>query len=346
LKETSKSNESAKSIEELADEIAEFQETFRKLLAEAGVGIVGYEDVVTDILVAIFSNGHVLLEGVPGLGKTYMVRVLSRMLDLSFGRVQCTPDLMPADILGTHIVDEDAKGRSMFRFQKGPIFAHMILVDEVNRATPKTQSALLEAMQEHRVTAGDDRFELPEPFFVLATQNPLEMEGTYPLPEAQLDRFFFKLQVPFPDADALVDISKRTTGFREPDIKTVVAGADIVRMQELLTHVGIADPLTRYAANIVLATHPDKEAATNEIRRYVSYGASPRGLQALVRGARAHCLLANRTAVSIEDIRRASLPALRHRVILNFEGEAESVDVDALIKDVVARALALEVEAA
>jgi MoxR-like ATPase len=321
----------------LERKIEDFTARFRGLVAEIQRGIVGYGDLITDCLTAIFSQGHVLLEGVPGLGKTYLVRVIADVLELTFGRVQCTPDLMPADILGTHIVSDDASGRRSFRFEKGPVFKHLLLVDEVNRATPKTQAALLEVMQERRVTAGGEAFELPEPFFVLATQNPLEMEGTYPLPEAQLDRFFFKLRVPFPDLDSLVEISRRTTGFKEPDLSTVMTGAELVGMQKLLTEVPIADPVTRYGASLVLATHPDSDLAIEDAKRFVAYGASPRALQALVRGAKVRCLLAGRTAVSVEDVRGVAKPALRHRVILNFEGQAESLDVDALVDEIIAK---------
>lgn len=282
-----------------------FQARFRRLVREMQRAIVGYEPLISDVLVAVFSQGHVLLEGAPGLGKTYLVNVLSRVLGLTSGRVQCTPDLMPADILGTHIIGEDESGRRVFRFEKGPVFHHLLLVDEINRATPKTQAALLETMQERAVTAGGERFLLPAPFFVLATQNPLEMEGTYPLPEAQLDRFFFKLRVPFPAAE------------------------------ELLTHVPVAEPLLMYAARLVLASHPAGAGAggktDGDVARFVAYGASPRGTQAIVRAARAYCLLEGRTAASVEDVRRAALPALRHRLILNFEGEGEQVNVDDLI---------------
>jgi MoxR-like ATPase len=322
---------------DLERSIEEFNARFSGLVAEIQRGIVGYEELITDCLTAIFSQGHVLLEGVPGLGKTYLVRVISQVLDLTFGRVQCTPDLMPADILGTHIVGEDESGHRSFRFEKGPVFKHLLLVDEVNRATPKTQAALLEVMQERRVTAGGESFKLPEPFFVLATQNPLEMEGTYPLPEAQLDRFFFKLRVPFPKLDSLVEISRRTTGFDEPDLKTVMTGAELVKMQKLLTEVPIADPITRYAASLVLATHPDSELAVDDAKRFVAYGASPRALQALVRGAKVRCLLDGRTAVSVDDVRHVAKPALRHRVILNFEGQAESLDVDQLVDEIIAK---------
>lgn len=327
----------SESLAKLEEGMAEFREKFQKLIDEIQCAIVGYDELITDTLVAICSQGHVLLEGVPGLGKTYLVNVLSQVLGLTSGRVQCTPDLMPADILGTHIVGEDDDGRRVLRFEKGPVFKHLLLVDEINRATPKTQAALLETMQEHNVTAGGERFPLPSPFFVLATQNPLEMEGTYPLPEAQLDRFFFKLRVPFPKLDDLVEISRRTTGFKEADLNVVMTGDELVVMQELVTHVPVAEPLMRYAASLILATHPEQDVehgGVDTVRRFVSYGASPRGLQALIRGARVYCLLDGRTAVSVDDIHRVAKPALRHRVLLNFEGQAESLDVDQLVDQV------------
>ena len=323
------------SIEILQHRIDDFQARFGRLIEEIQQAIVGYKPLITDVLVAVFSQGHVLLEGVPGLGKTYLVIVLSRVLGLTSGRVQCTPDLMPADVLGTHIVGDDESGRRVFRFEKGPVFHHLLLVDEINRATPKTQAALLETMQERAVTAGGERFVLPSPFFVLATQNPLEMEGTYPLPEAQLDRFFFKLHVPFPNAEELIEISRRTTKFTEPDLDVVLSGEELVGLQELMTHVPVADPLLRYAASLVLATHPVPGQTASPVDRFVAYGASPRGMQALVRGARAYCLLAGRTAVSVEDIQRVAKPAMRHRLILNFEGEAEQVNADGLIDELV-----------
>jgi MoxR-like ATPase len=320
-------------VEQLEARIHDFQSRFRDLVAQIQQAIVGYEPLISDVLVAVFSQGHVLLEGVPGLGKTYLVNVLSRVLGLTSGRVQCTPDLMPADVLGTHIVGDDESGRRVFRFEKGPVFHHLLLVDEINRATPKTQAALLETMQERTVTAGGERFPLPTPFFVLATQNPLEMEGTYPLPEAQLDRFFFKLRVPFPGIDELVEISRRTTKFTEPELHVVLSGEDLIAFQELMTHVPVAEPLLRYAATLVLATHPRPGQTASPCDRFVAYGASPRGMQALVRGARAYCLLSGRTAVSVEDIQRVAKPALRHRLILNFEGEAEQVNSDRLIEE-------------
>ena len=326
-----------KTSEELEKELGEFRTRFDALKREIQKGIVGYDELLTDTLAAIFSQGHVLLEGVPGLGKTYLVRSLSKILGLDPGRIQCTPDLMPADILGTHIVNENEDGRRVLHFEKGPVFANLVLVDEINRATPKTQAALLEVMQEHHVTAGGERHSLPAPFFVMATQNPMEMEGTYPLPEAQLDRFMFKIKVPFPGREALVEISRRTTGFHEPELHSVMDGAELTRFQEMLTHVPVADHVTDFAAQLILATHPQDEEAGERVKRYVSYGSSPRGLQALIRGARVHAVLDGRTAVSIDDLKRAALPALRHRVILNFEGEAESVDVDRLIAELLER---------
>jgi MoxR-like ATPase len=321
--------------ESLAQRFDEFRDTFQRLSHEIHRAIVGYDDLIVECLAAVFSQGHVLLEGVPGLGKTYLVKVLSRVLGLAQGRVQCTPDLMPSDILGTHIVAEDEKGRRVFRFERGPVFANILLVDEINRATPKTQSALLEVMQEHTVTIGGERHPVPLPFFVLATQNPLEMEGTYPLPEAQLDRFFFKLKVPFPKLEALVEISRRTSTFAEPELAGILDGPRLTAMQELLTHVPVADPITAYAAQLVLATHPETAKPGGKVARFVSYGASPRGLLALIRAARVFCLLGGRTAVSVDDVRRAIRPALRHRVILNFEGDAESLDVDRLLGEMI-----------
>ena len=310
-----------------------FQEKFRQLKSEIQKAIVGYDELLSDTLVAIFCGGHVLLEGVPGLGKTYLVRVLSQVIGLSPGRVQCTPDLMPADILGTHIVNEDSKGRRVLHFERGPIFKNILLVDEINRATPKTQAALLEVMQEHAVTAGGERHRLPEPFFVMATQNPMEMEGTYPLPEAQLDRFMFKLKVPFPDLESLVEISRRTTGFEEPTLSSVLNGEELTRLQRSLAQLPVADPIAAYASKLVLGTHADQPDALPAIRRYVAYGSSPRGLQALVRGARIVCAVRGGSAVSTDDVKKVAHVALRHRIILNFEGEASQVKVDGLIDD-------------
>ena len=322
-------------IAELEAGLTEFRESFHKLKSEIQRAIVGYDELLTDTLAAVFCRGHILLEGVPGLGKTYLVRSLAKVMGLTPGRVQCTPDLMPADILGTHIVNENEDGRRVMHFEKGPVFANLILVDEVNRATPKTQAALLEVMQEGGVTAGGETLKLPQPFFVMATQNPMEMEGTYPLPEAQADRFLLKLRVPFPDRETLLEISRRTSSFDEPDLSPVIDGTGLTRFQRILSHMPIADHVTSFAADLVLATHPDDSRAAERVKKYVSYGASPRGLQALVRCARIFAALDRRTTVSVDDIRRAALPALRHRVILNFQGEAEGVDVDSLVGELV-----------
>ena len=311
--------------------MSDFPALFNQLKAELQKAIVGYDALLADVLTAIFSGGHVLLEGVPGLGKTYLVRTLSQVIGLEPGRVQCTPDLMPADILGTHIVGEDERGHRTLRYERGPVFKNLLLVDEINRATPKTQAALLEVMQERCVTTGGERHLLPEPFFVLATQNPMEMEGTYPLPEAQLDRFMFKIKVPFPDLDSLVEISRRTTGFTEPKLQTLVSGKDLIALQHDLAQLPVADPVAHYASRLVLATHPEQPDVLPEVKRYGSYGSSPRGLQSLIRGARVWAAVHGATAVSTDDIRAIAHVSLRHRIILNFEGEAAQVKVDDLI---------------
>jgi MoxR-like ATPase len=313
-------------------DIGSFRTLFTDLKCQMQKAVVGYDELLTDVLLAIFSSGHVLLEGVPGLGKTFLVRTLSQVIDLEPGRVQCTPDLMPADILGTHVVNEDERGRRVLFFEKGPVFKNLLLVDEINRATPKTQAALLEVMQEHRVTAGGETHTLPAPFFVLATQNPMEMEGTYPLPEAQLDRFMFKLKVPFPDLAALVEISKRTTGFSEAKLQRQLDGPALIQWQQLLAEMPVPTEVAEHAARIVLATHPEQPDALPEVKRYVAYGSSPRGLQSIIRGARVWCAVRGGTAVSTEDVRRVMKVALRHRVILNFEGEAQSVKVDDILE--------------
>jgi len=308
-----------------------FRTLFGQLKSELQKAIVGYDHLLTDVLVAVFAGGHVLLEGVPGLGKTFLVRTLSQVIGLEPGRVQCTPDLMPADILGTHIVNENEHGRRVMFFEKGPVFKNLLLVDEINRATPKTQAALLEVMQERAVTTGGERHTLPEPFFVLATQNPMEMEGTYPLPEAQLDRFMFKVRVPFPDLESLVEISRRTTGFSEPKLSSMMSGADLIRLQKELAEIPVADPVAHYASRLVLATHPEQPGALSEVQRFVAYGSSPRGLQSLIRGARVLAAVNGATAVSTDDIRALAHVALRHRIILNFEGEAQQVKIDDVI---------------
>ncbi|MEM9346450.1 MAG: MoxR family ATPase [Planctomycetota bacterium] len=320
---------------EMEQAIAEFCECFDELRTEIKQAIVGQDELIDDCLTVIFSQGHALLEGVPGLGKTYLVRTISEALDVSFGRVQCTPDLMPADILGTQIITEAEHGRRGFVFQKGPVFHSLLLVDEINRATPKTQAALLEVMQERRVTTGSETHDLPEPFFVLATQNPLEMEGTYPLPEAQLDRFLYKIRVSFPSADDLVEISNRTSGFDEKPIRRVTTREKLVQMQRLVTQIPVAQPLLQYAASLILATHSDRDDSPESVKRFVSYGASPRGMQALIRGARIRCVLDQRTSVSVDDLRSVAYSALRHRLVLNFDGQAESIDTDNIIDEII-----------
>ncbi len=298
--------------------------------------IVGQEEVVRHALIALFADGHLLLEGLPGLGKTMLVRTMARALHLDFTRVQFTPDLMPADILGTDVLEMDEAGGRRFRFHRGPVFTNLLLADEINRATPKTQSALLEAMQERQVSVGGRTYPLPQPFLVLATQNPIELEGTYPLPEAQLDRFLFKVNVGYPDEDALVEILRRTTGAEEPQVEPVATGETVLAMQALARGVPVATPVARYAARLVAATHPQDESAPEEIRRYVRYGASPRGAQALIRGAKVAALLAGRFNAAVEDIRAVAKAALRHRLILTYEAEAEGITADRLIEALLA----------
>ena len=316
--------------------VAAFVTAFEGLRAEVEKVIVGHREVITHVLTGMLAGGHVLLEGVPGLGKTLLIKTLSEGLDLSFSRIQFTPDLMPADIIGTNIIIEDADGRKHFQFQQGPIFAHILLADEINRATPKTQSALLEGMQESAVTVGGATRPLPAPFFVLATQNPIEMEGTYPLPEAQLDRFLFKLRVRYPQIEELNSIIDRTTQSRTATVNRVLGGPDVLAFRELIREVPIASHVRDFASAIVMATHPQWEGAPDVARRFVRYGASPRGAQALVLGAKVRALAEGRYNVSADDIKAMAVPALRHRVILNFEGEAEGVDTDTLISRVVA----------
>ena len=297
--------------------------------------IVGHHDLVNGILACLLSSGHVLLEGVPGLGKTLLVKTLSDALHLEFARIQFTPDLMPADIIGTQMVLQDDAGRRHFKFQQGPVFTQLLLADEINRATPKTQSALLEAMEEKRVTVGRTGHALQEPFMVLATQNPIEMEGTYPLPEAQLDRFLLKLNATYPDAGELAQIVDRTTGAPMPAVDPVLSAGELLELRELVRSVVIAGHVKDYAIRMVLATHARSAQATPMVRRYVRHGASPRGLQAMVLAAKAFALFAGRINVSFDDLTAAALPALRHRILLNFEGEAEGIDVEDLIAEVV-----------
>jgi MoxR-like ATPase len=308
-----------------------FAERARAIEAEVGKVIVGQQQLVRQTLVGLLANSHVLLEGVPGLGKTMLVRTIADVIDCSFNRIQFTPDLMPADITGTNILVEE-NGARVFRFQPGPVFANLVLADEINRATPKTQSSLLEAMQEHQVTVARNRYPLDPPFFVLATSNPLEMEGTYPLPEAQLDRFLLKVMVPFPSEEDLVAIIDRTTGADAPQAKPVTTANEIVEMQRLARAVPIAPHITAYAVSVLAATHPDNRRAPSLVRQYVRYGGSPRGAQALVTAGKILALMDGRFNVSVDDVRAAALPALRHRVILNFEGEAEGISSEAVIR--------------
>ena len=314
-----------------------FQELAVGIEAELAKFMVGQAELIRLVLTAMIAGGHVLLEGVPGLGKTVLVRSLGRALDLDFSRVQFTPDLMPADITGTHIVTEDESGHRRFEFQPGPIFTNLLLADEINRATPKTQSALLEAMQERQVTVGDRTRHLPDPFFVLATQNPIELEGTYPLPEAQLDRFFFKVLVPFPGAEDLAEIARRTTGVTEARLEAVAGGEDLSQMSALAREVPIATHVLERGVQLVLATHPDREGAPDEVKRYVRWGASPRGLQTIVLGARIRALLDGRFNVAYEDLEAVATPAFRHRIFLNFEADAAGVDADQVVASVLAR---------
>jgi len=308
-----------------------FQELATAIEQELAKFIVGQRELVRSVLIALIAGGHVLLEGQPGLGKTVLVRSLSDVLELGFARVQFTPDLMPADVTGTNIVTEDDGGRRRFEFQPGPLFTNLLLADEINRATPKTQSALLEAMQERQVTVGDRTRPLPRPFFVLATQNPIELEGTYPLPEAQLDRFLFKLLVPFPDAADLAEIARRTTGVDEAELLPVAGGDDLTAMSRLAREVPVAEPVMERAVRILLATHPERPEAPADVRTYVRWGASPRGLQTLVLAGRIRALLDGRFNLALEDLEAIAAPALRHRVFLNFEADAAGVDTDRVV---------------
>ena len=321
---------------EIKAKCEQFRQMFLDLKAEIGKVIVGHTQTIDGVLIALFAGGNVLLEGVPGLGKTLLVRTLAEALSLPFSRIQFTPDLMPADVIGTNLVSEDpATGRRAFQFQKGPIFAQLVLADEINRATPKTQSALLEAMQERSVTVAGHSYKLDLPFLVLATQNPIEQEGTYPLPEAQLDRFLLKLVVGYSQLDELMAILSRTTGTGTPGVRQVLDGSGILAAQRLVRDAVVAPHVQQYAARLVLATHPGGQFAPEITGRYVRCGSSPRGAQALVLGAKVRALIDGRFHASINDVQQMALPVLRHRLILNFEAEADRVDAEVIVKKII-----------
>jgi MoxR-like ATPase len=317
----------------VAQSIDLFRERFVRITQEVGRRIVGHDEIVSATVTSLLAGGHVLLEGIPGVGKTSLVRTLSDALHLKFSRIQFTPDLMPADIVGTNIVQEHSHGGTYFEFQPGPIFANVVLADEINRATPKTQSALLEAMQDVSVSVGKTTYQLEQPFLVLATQNPLEMEGTYPLPEAQLDRFFFKLKVAYPPEEAMHHILDRTTQDQDPTVSRVVDGPEILEMRHVARLVPIARPVQAYAIRLTLGSHPTSPYASPLVKRYVRYGASPRAAQALVLAGKIHALNRGNAFVAVEDIQAVALPALRHRLLLNFEGEADEVSTDTIVKE-------------
>lgn len=311
-----------------------FRQEFNKVSKEISKVIVGQKELIRDVLICLFAGGHCLLEGVPGLGKTLLVRTLSQILEAKFSRIQFTPDLMPSDIIGTTVVQEDERGRKVFEFQKGPVFANIVLADEINRATPKTQSALLEAMQEHSVTVSGVKHVLDEPFYVLATQNPIEMEGTYPLPEAQVDRFFFKLLVEFPDNTEMNEILERTTRVEMPQVSKVMSKDKVIEWQRFVREIEVAPHVSDYAVRLVISTHPEKETAPEITKKYIRYGSSPRGAQALILAGKVAALLDGRYNVSFDDIRLSAHNALRHRIILNFEAEAEGITTDEIIDQI------------
>ncbi|GMR24457.1 MAG: MoxR family ATPase [Acidobacteriota bacterium] len=316
-------------------EIGHFHEQYETVQQEMGRVIVGNREVIGSILSCLLTRGHVLLEGIPGLGKTKIVQTLADVMNLKFNRIQFTPDLMPGDLIGTNVVRETEAGDKYLDFQQGPIFCNLMLADEVNRATPKSQSALLEAMQEKSVSVGNITHKLEEPFFVMATQNPIELEGTYPLPEAQMDRFLFKLKIEYPNIDEMHQIMDRTTQVGEDEAKAVLERGEVMQMRETVLSVPIAKPVQDYAIRLTLATHPSSPHAHALTNKYARFGASPRGTQALVLGGKMQALLHDRVHVACEDIRSVVMPALRHRILLNFEGEAEHVDTDDILKEII-----------
>jgi MoxR-like ATPase len=322
---------------QLKAEAQQFKQDITVATAEISKVIVGQQNVIDAMITAIICGGNVLLEGVPGLGKTELVKAISRVLDLDFSRIQFTPDLMPADIVGTDVMSSDGSGNYQFEFRKGPIFTQLLLADEINRATPKTQSALLETMQEGTVTTGGETRFLKQPFFVLATQNPLEQEGTYPLPEAQLDRFMFKVNVPFLNRDELNDVVSRTILKKPMEVAKVISGERILELRNILDKVVVADPIRDYAVRLVLATHPNSEFCTDHIHQYVRWGASPRAAQALIKAGRVRALREGRVHVAFEDIRNFAIETLQHRVLLNYDGQAENVNVADLLDEMTQR---------
>ena len=318
----------------LNKEVDTIQNNYERIINELTKIIVGQDRLIKHLFTCLICGGHALIEGVPGLGKTLIVRSMSKILDLKYSRIQFTPDLMPADILGTNIVKEDGKGNRNFEFYKGPIFGQLILADEINRASPKTQSALLEAMQEEKVTVFGTKYILEPPFMVLATQNPIEMEGTYPLPEAQIDRFFFKLKINYPDLEDLHEIISKTTEDFQYELKQVLGAESILEMKSLVKQVPIATHVKDYAIRLVLASHPDNTLATERIKEYVLFGASPRGVQSLILAGKVSALINGRYNVSMDDIKDAAKPALRHRIALNIRGETEGIDVDQIVEEI------------
>lgn len=316
-------------------DLISFKEQTDKIKNEISKAIIGQKDIIEQVLIAILCEGNVLLEGVPGLGKTQLVKTIGKVLDLEFSRIQFTPDLMPADVVGTNIITQDEKGASRFIFQKGPIFSNIVLADEINRATPKTQSAMLEAMQEKTVTVGNTTYEMSKPFFVLATQNPIEMEGTYPLPEAQMDRFLFKLYVKFPKLEELSQIVSITTSAAENEINKVSNGEELIKMANIAKEVPIAKLVMEYAMKLILATHPEELSSPDITKKYVRYGSSPRGAQAIIKAARVKALMEGRYNVSFDDIDYAAYPVLRHRVLLNFEAVSDNISSEDIIRQIV-----------
>lgn len=316
------------------DNIKDVLDKIEECKREIGKGIVGQKDIIDGVLMGIFAGGNILLEGVPGLGKTQLVKTLSKVLNLSFSRIQFTPDLMPADVVGTNIIVNE-EGVNKFKFEKGPVFTNLLLADEINRATPKTQSALLEAMQERTVTVGNNTYKLSEPFMVLATQNPIEMEGTYPLPEAQLDRFLFKLQVKFPNLDELMQIMDITVTNKKVELTEIISGEDILNIRSLVKDLPMAEGVKEYALKLVLATHPELEDSPEIAKKYVAIGSSPRGAQGIFNASRVRALMEGRYNVSFDDIKNVAYPILRHRILLNFEGVSEGITPDYIIDKII-----------